>query len=312
MTLLAPAHAPVLADALAAIARRDPGAPAALVAAVAADEDVMLPTSDDGRHPLSVSDLDGRPALVAFTGPWMALWSQPWRPPCDLRPISEILGIVTSSGRSVRLDHSSEGDTRIGPDEAAALLDGRSVPTDALAAGDPFRNPGPPSAAPDGPLPVPERRPSDDEGEVAYGRGWDAATRRLLEPVTEADLAAVPDLVGGYTAVRTRGGATEVIEFGPVEVTARRFVDGEVHVWVWERFAEGLFLSETSVAVDDGSRRPAPRWVVLTRPDGLIRTWVDHGDGTDETVTSASPAMDDRWIGVPPLGVHHPLLDAGA
>jgi hypothetical protein len=312
VTLLAPATAPLLAAALEAVARRDADAATMLVTAVGADEDVLLPTSDDGRHPLSVSDLDGAPALTAFTGPWAALWSQPWRPPIDPRPVSEVLGWVTSTGRALRLDHSSEADTRLDPGAAAALLAGRPVDVAPLAAGDPFRRPGPPAAPPAAPLPAPEADPSDDHGEVAYGRGWDAEARRLVGPVTADELAAVPDLVAGYVAVRTTTDAMEVVRVGDTEVRAQRFHSGLVHVWGWARFSEGLFLTETSVAHDDGSQRPRPHLVVLSRPDGAIRTWRDLGDGTDETVTSASTDLADRWIGVPPLGVLHPLLDHGA
>lgn len=312
MTLLAPPTAPRLTAALEAIARRESDAGARLRAAIGADEEVLLPTSDDGRHPLSVSDHDGAPAMTAFTGTWPALWSQPWRPPIDPRPVSEVLGWVASTGRALRLDHSSEADTRIDQATAVALLEGRAVDGALLAAGDPFRRPGPPAAPPAAPLPAPEADASDGDGDIAYGRGWEPESRRLVEPVAFEELAAVPDLVGGYVAVRTTDDATEVVRFTDVEVRSQRRHDGLVHLWAWARFAEGLFLSETSVAHDDGSARPRPHLVVLSRPDGAIRTWRDLGDGTDETVTAASPDMADRWIGVPPLGVLHPLLDHGA
>jgi hypothetical protein len=312
VTLLAPPTAPLLSTALEAVARRDADAATRLAAAVAADEEVLLPTSDDGRHPLSVSDLDGAPAMTAFTGLWPALWSQPWRPPLDTRRVSEVLGWVASTGRAIRLDHASEADTRIDAPAAAALLDGRAVvDAAALAAGDPFRRPGPPAAPPSAPLPAPEADASAHDGDITYGRGWDADARRVVGPVSLDELAAVPDLVGGYVAVRTTADATEVVRFADTEVRAHRLSGGLVHVWAWARFAEGLFLTETSVAHDDGSRRPRPHLVVLSRPDGAIRTWRDLGDGTDETITSASPDLSDRWIGIPPLGVLHPLLDHG-
>lgn len=312
MTLLSPPRAPLLAAALEAAARRDPTTGDALAHALAADEEVLVPTSADGRHPLGTGDDPDAQHLTAFSGPGLALWGHPWRPPLDIRSLTEVLGWVVSTGRTLHLDHLSEGDGRIGPRGAAALLGGQRLTADDVAAGDPYRNPGPVSPVPASPLPPPGPTSADSEGQVTYGRRWDPSARRVVDEVLAEELASVPDLVGGYVASRQRGADTEALTFLDQEVRVTRYAHGEVHQWWWARFAEGLFLTETSVAVDDGSARPPPHLVVLTRPDGLIRTWVARADGTSDTTTASSPDMVDRWVGAPAFGVHSPLLDVGA
>lgn len=309
MTLLSPARAPALAAALEAIARREPNAGEALVAAVAADEDVAYPTSDDGRHPLTTGPA-GSEHLTAFSGAGLALWAHPDRPPLDLRPIGEVLGWVPATGRSLRLDHASEADVVLGPAEAEALLSGRAPDPDAIRAGDEFRNPGPPAPAPTEALPRPAPTTADTDADtvITHGRRWDEEARELVDPVTRDDLDAVPDLVGGYTTVRRRGEAVDAVTFGDTVVAATSYGRNLVRRWVWARFTEGLFLTEHSVADDDGTARPHARLVVLSRPDGLIRTWTARPDGSD-MVTSSSPDMSDRWIGTPEVGVIGSLVD---
>lgn len=302
MSLLAPPWAPSLAAALEAVARREPDAGERLAEAVALDEEVLFPTSDDGRHPLATGPV-GKEHLTAFTGLWMALWAHPDRPPMEGRPVREVLGWVVSTGVTVRLDHASEADTLLSPPDAVALLDGRAVDVAAVAAGDPFRNPGPPAAPPDGPLPAP---PPDAPGdaEVTFARRWDPAARQPVEPVPRRDLEGVG---AGYTAIRRTRDGLDVVTHGTTVIVATTYAGGEVHRCEWARFTEGLFLTETSTADDDGSPRPRPRTVVLTRPDGLIRYWRRLPDGSDMT-TSSSPDMTGRWIGVPPLGTFDPLV----
>ncbi|HEV7721433.1 MAG TPA: hypothetical protein VGO60_09120 [Iamia sp.] len=307
MTLLSPPRAPVLAGALEAAGRGDDGAADALARAVAADEEVLVPTSDDGRHPLMTGPDDDL-HLTAFTGTWLALWGHPWRPPVDLRPVSEVLGWVRSTGRVLRLDHASEADTRIGPDAATALLTGRPVDAAALAAGAEFRNPGPVASAPAAVLAPPAPDDTDDDGEVTFARGWDPAERRPIDPVPAGDLA---DVAAGYAAVRRRADRVEVLVFGEQVVVGLTYAPGLVHRWEWARFDTGLFQTEAGTAVDDGSPRPRPHLVGLARPDGLLRTWRARPDGSELT-TSSTPDVSDRWVGVPPLGVFAPLVDPGA
>lgn len=296
--LLTPPDAPLLAEALEAVARRDPGAGEGLARAVAADEEVWLPTSADGRHPLASDDGDGVAFMTAHTGAVPALWAHPWRPPMDRRPVREVLGLVVASGRAVHLDHASEADTALGPAEAEALLAGRGVDADRAAAGDPFRRPGPPAAPPPGVLPPPGPGPDDDRP-VTFGRAWDGATRTVVEAGE------------GPVAARERAGGREVVVTGPAQVVALRYADGEVHRWTWTRFAEGLFLAETATAADLGGTRSRPRIVTLARPDGVLRVWSGDPDGPWEMSTRSTPDMRGRWIGVPPPGVIDPLLDAG-
>ena len=111
----------------------------------------------------------------------------------------------------------------------------------------------------------------------------------------------------GYTAIRRTRDALDVVAHGTTVVVAPTYARGEVHRCEWARFTEGLFITETSAADDDGSPRPRPRSVVLTRPDGLIRYWRRLPDGSDMT-TASSPDMTGRWIGVPPLGTFDPLV----
>lgn len=306
MTLLVPPRAPILAVALEAVARHDDAAGAALARAVARDEEVLVPTSDDGRHPLMTGPT-GEEHLTAFTGPWMALWAHPWRPPVDLRPVTEVLGWVRATGRSLRLDHASEVDTRVGPVAAGALLAGRPVDAGAVAAGEEFRNPGP-TAPPPAEVLAPPAGEAEPDGEVTFARGWDPVARQPVEPVPAADLAGV---AAGYVAVRRRPGAVDVVVFGEVTVVGTTYGAGTVHRWEWARFAEGLFQTEASTAADDGSPRPRPRLVALARPDGVVRTWTARAGGSD-LVTSWSPDVSDRWVGLPPLGVFVPLVDPGA
>ncbi len=307
MTLLLPPSAPGLAAALEAVARQEPDAGEALARAVALDEEVLVPTSDDGRHPLMTGAV-GEEHLTAFTGSWMALWGHPWRPPVDLRPVAEVLGWVQATGRTLRLDHASEADTRIGPEDAAALLAGRPIAAAAASAGAEFRNPGPVAPPPAEVLPPPPAAETDADGEVTFARRWDPAARRPVEPVAAADLA---DVAAGYVAVRQRPDGVDVLVFGELVVVGTTYGPGVVHRWEWARFAEGLFQTEAGTAVDDGSPRPRPHVVVLARPDGLLRTWRARPDGSD-TTTSSTPDVSDRWVGVPPLGTFAPLVDPGA
>lgn len=102
-----------------------------------------------------------------------------------------------------------------------------------------------------------------------------------------------------------------MVVFGEVTVVGTTYGAGTVHRWEWARFAEGLFQTEASTAADDGSPRPRPRLVALARPDGVVRTWTARAGGSD-LVTSWSPDVSDRWVGLPPLGVFVPLVDPGA
>ena len=307
MTLLSPPRAPVLARALEAVGRGDGDAVAALAQAVATDEEVLVPISDDGRHPLMTGPT-GAEHLTAFTGAWMALWGHPWRPPVDLWPVTEVLGWVQATGRLLRLDHDSEADTRIDDAAASALLAGRPVDAAALAAGAENRNPGPVASPPAAVLAPPAPSDEDDDGEAIFARGWDATARRPVEPVAATELA---DVVAGYAAVRRRDDRTDVLVFGETVVVGTTYAPGVVHRWEWARFAEGLFQTEAGTAADDGSPRPRPHLVVLARPDGLLRTWRATPDGS-ETTTSSTSDVSDRWVGVPPLGVFAPLVDPGA
>lgn len=302
MTLLRPPVAPRLGAALEAVGRRDPGAGEALAAAVAADEDVLVPTSDDGRHPLATG-APGAEHMSAFTSPWLALWAHPSRPPVDAFPVTQVLGWVGATGRLVRLDHASEVDTCLGPDEADALLAGRPVDPDAVAAGDQFRNPEPPAAPPDGVLDPPVA--TQAAGAVSFAHRWDAVGRQPIDPV---DVSMLEGVGAGYTAVRRRSDGVDVVQWGETVVVGTSYGGGEVKRWEWARFAEGLFLTELGVAVDDGSARPRPRLVVLARPDGLVRTWTARPDGSD-LVTATVPDTRERWIGLPPLGTFEPLVD---
>lgn len=302
MTLLAECRAPALAAALEAIAWRDEDAGADLVAAIKANERVLVPSSDDGRHPL-VTGPAGAEHLTAFTSPWLMLWALPWRPPVILLPVQDVLGWVRSTGRLVRLDHACEADVCLGPEEAEALLAGRPVVADEVAAGDQFRNPHPPTPAPPEVLPPP--RVPQAEGEVVFAHRWDWDTRR---PVGMIDAADLDDDMAGYTAVRHRADGTDVLQVGETVVVGTSYGHGEVRRWEWARFEEGLFLTETAVADDDGSDRPTPRLVVLARPDGMVRTWTARPDGSGMTTGVVASSLE-RWVGVPPLGVFEPLVD---
>jgi hypothetical protein len=297
----------VLSRALEAVARGDEGATAALAGAVAADEELLVPTSDDGRHPLMTGPT-GDEHLTAFTGAWMALWAHPWRPPVDLRPLTEVLGWVQATGRVLHLDHASEADTRIDPAAATALLAGRRVDAAAIADGVEFRNPGPVASPPAGVLAPPATDDDDADGEVTFARGWDPVARRAVEPVPATDLAGV---AAGYAAIRRRDDRVEVLVFGETVVIGTAYAPGVVHRWEWARFDEGLFQTEAGTATDDGSPRPRPHLVGLARPDGLLRTWCARPDGGDLS-TSSTPDVSDRWVGVPALGVFAPLVDPGA
>ncbi|MGI8937319.1 MAG: hypothetical protein ACR2JF_03700 [Iamia sp.] len=62
-----------------------------------------------------------------------------------------------------------------------------------------------------------------------------------------------------------------------------------------------------STADDDGSPRPRPHLVVVSRPDGVIRYWRRRPDGSDLT-SATSPDMTARWVGLPALGSFDPLV----
>jgi len=310
--LFLPPDAPQLAAALEAANRDEAGAAAALTGAVAADEPVWVPTGDDGRHPLAQEDPSGR-FLTAFSGVGLAQWAHPWRPPLVDRPVREVLGWVRRSGVPVHLDHGSEADTRIDPDDATALLEGRVVDPVGLAAGRPYRRPGPPAPVPTAPLPAPHADP-DDPG-VAYGRSWDATRRRLVDPLSSAAAATLHEASEPYVAVRAGDegggdGEVRVVTTGPLHVEARvePAADRPDRRLVWWRFTEGLFLQEVALG-GPGGAGPGFELVILARPDGLLVVWAAEGRGDAGRSLRYVPDLSDRWIGCPGPGVPAVLFD---
>lgn len=312
--LFLPPDAPRLAAALEAVNRDEAGAAGALAGAVAADEPVWVPTGDDGRHPLAQDGPSGR-FLTAFSGVGLAQWAHPWRPPLVDRPLREVLGWVLRSGVPLHLDHGSEADTRIDAADAAALLEGRVADPARLAAGRPYRRPGPPATVPTAPLPAPPTNP-DDPG-VAYGRSWDASRRRVVDPLSSAAAATLHEASEPYVAVRTGDGGGDggdgevrVVTTGPLHVEARvePAAAGPHRRLVWWRFSEGLFLQEVALGVPGGAG-PGFELVVLARPDGLVVVWAAEGREDAGRSLRYAPDLSDRWIGRPGPGVPAVLFD---
>lgn len=306
------ADAPLLADALAAVNRGDTSASHALVAAVAADEVLWVPVTDDGRHPLATT-VDGEGILSAFTSVEQAQWGHPARPPLIEVPVSEVIGWATRSRTPLHLDFASEGAVVLAPERAQDLLAGRPVPADAVAGGAAYRRPGPPAPVPASLIPPPPTEPPE-AGIVAYGGGWDAVETVLEEPLDPETAQARHNSGVPYAAFRTMpDGRRIVLRFGPraVVVEALDVAGRPTGRLTWRHFAEGLFLEEVATTVfgPTGTSHPKLEVVSLARVDGVIRTWTRSDDGLDEIEDRYIPSTTEHWTAPPPFGHHRRLLD---
>lgn len=306
-------EAPRLADALVAVNRGDADAAERLAEAADADEEVLVPLTDDRETPMAMGDdIDPR-FLVAFTSLDRVRHAMPDAPPVGVVGVRQVLGWAVRFATPVRLDATSPTEVRISPEAAAALAEGRAVSNvGGLARGARYAPPRAEVSIPDMPPPpvdTPAHRPP------TYGIVWRPGTTGLDGALDPAEAERRHETGEPYVALIPRDdGEPVVVEVTPDRVTSR-FLDAAGRDDLVLNFVprEGiLFQDELAMKnFDGGAPANAPSSVQIFRfePDGTQRIWLSDLSGEGQTIDQHDVDVSRHWERFPAFGHYDGVMN---
>ena len=302
-----------LANALVAVNRRDADAAERLAEAADADEEVLVPLSDDRETPMAMGDdIDPR-FLVAFTSLDRVRHAMPDAPPVGVVGVRQVLGWAVRFATPVRLDATSPAEVRVSPEAAAALAEGRAVPnTGALARGARYDPPRAEVAVPD--LPTPSDAPPTHHVPT-YGTAWRPGTSELDRQLDPAEAERRHEAGEPYVALVPREDrAPVVVEVTPERVISR-FLDAagrEDLVLNFVAYDGILFHAELAMKnFDEGAPSNAPSSVQVFRfePDGTQRIWMSNPSGGGQTIDQYDVDVAGHWEPFPAFGRYDGVMN---
>jgi hypothetical protein len=302
-----------LVDALLAVNRGDADAAERLVEAADADEEVLVPLSDDRETPLAMGGDDVPPCLVAFTSLDRVRHAMPDAPPVAVVGVREVLSWAIRFDTPVRLNATSPAEVRISPEAAAALAEGRPAPDGtALARGARYDPPRAEVAVPD--LPAPPDEPPAHRTPI-YGTSWQPGTIELSGTLDPAEAQRRHEAGEPYIALIPRDDrAPVVVEISPERVTSR-FLDAAGRDDMVLNFVsrEGLlFRNELALKnFDAGTPANAPSSMQVFRfePDGTQRIWLSDPTGDDQIIDQYEGDVSGLWERFPVFGHYDGVLN---
>lgn len=306
-------EAPRLAEALLAMNQGDADAAERLAKAVDADEEVLVPLSDDRQTPLAMGDDTDPRFLVAFTSLDQVRHAMPDAPPIGVVSVRQVLGWAVRFAIPVRLDATSPAEVRVSPEAAAALAEGRPAPDGAtLARGARYDPPRQETTVPD--LPSPPEDPPAHRAPT-YGISWQPGTTELNGTLDPAQAKLRHDAGEPYVALISREDqAPVVVEVTPQRVTSR-FLDvaGRDDLVLSFVPCEGiLFQNELAMKnFDGGAPTNAPSSVQIFRfhPDGTQRIWLSTPSGDGQTIDQYEVDVSGHWERFPAFGHYDGVIN---
>ncbi|MGH8884614.1 MAG: hypothetical protein ACRDYX_05470 [Egibacteraceae bacterium] len=302
-----------LADALVAVNRGDTDAAERLAEAADADEEVLVPLSDDRETPMAMGDDADPRFLVAFTSLDRVRHALPDAPPVGVVGVRQVLGWAVRFATPVRLDATSPAEVRVSPEAAAALAEGRPVPdVGALARGARYDPPRADVAVPDLP-PPPDGPPAHRT--PTYGTAWRPGTTELDGALDPAEAERRHEAGEPYVALIPREDrAPVVVEVTPERVTSRFLGAAGCDDLVLNFVPHDGILFHDELAMknfDEGAPANAPSSVQVLRfePDGTQRVWMSDQSGGGQTIDQHDVDVSGHWERFPAFGHYDGVMN---